>query len=115
MVQELWTLERLFEAGKIDRATFVDRTNGLLSQLSRTVEATHRFDLVMPVMDSGRFSPSFWRWFNWWSDYRSTLTPAQIEQIQRLGRERWSAANNHRPGGDWLNYRQTPAFEPEII
>jgi hypothetical protein len=115
MVQELRILDRTFEAGTTDRAALVDRVNALLWRMSRTAEATHRFDLVMPVMDCGRFSPSFWRWFNWWHDYRNTLNAAQIEHIERLGRERKSAVNKHRPGGDWLNYRQTPAFEFEML
>ncbi|HWV98622.1 MAG TPA: hypothetical protein VNZ64_02905 [Candidatus Acidoferrum sp.] len=115
LVQELRTLDRTFKAGKTDRAAFVDRVKALLSQLSRTAEATDRFDIVMPVASCGRFSPSFWRWFNWWNDYHIALPPAQIAQIERLGREHWFAIKNHRPEGDWLTYRQTPVFELEMI
>jgi hypothetical protein len=114
MVQELRTLDHTFEAGQTDEAAFVDRVNALLVELSCTAEATHRFDLVMPVTGCGQFSSSFWKWFNWWNDYRNTLTPAQIDQIERFGRARKFAVMGHRPGGDWLTYRHTPAFELEI-
>jgi hypothetical protein len=114
LVQELRTLCGTFEAGKTDRAAFVDRLNALLSRLSHAAEATGRFDIVMPVTGYGRFSPPFWRWFNWWNDYCNTLTPAQIEHVERFGRNPRFRVNDHRPEGDWLTCRQTPTFELEM-
>jgi len=115
IIQKVLTLERTFIAGKINRAAFIRRINILFSQLTRTAEATERFDIVMPVTDFGRFSPAFWRWFNWWDDYRKSLTPMEIDQLERLVRKRAKIVNDHRPAGDWQTYRQTPPFRLEII
>ena len=115
IIQKVLILERIFKAGKIDGDAFIHRINILLSQLMRTAEATHRFDIVMPVMDFGRFAPAFWRWFNWWDDYRKSLTPREIDRLERLARKRARIVNDHRPAGDWQTYSQTPPFRLEII
>ena len=115
ITQKVLTLERAFAAGKINRAAFIRRINILLSQLTRTAEATQRFDIVMPVMDFGRFSPTFWRWFNWWDDYRRSLTPTEIIQLERLVQARAPTISDYRPEGDWQTCRQTPPFRLEIV
>ena len=114
IIQRVLTLEWVFKAGRIDEAEFSHRINNLLWQLTRMAEATQRFDIVLPVTEFGRFSPSFWRWFNWWNDYRKSLTPTKINHLERLAQERATALNHHRPMGDWLRYRQTPAIKLEI-
>ncbi len=114
-IQALLSLVRSFETGSISKAIFVIRINAVLRQLIRTVEATHRFDLVAPVTDFGQFSASFWRWFNWWNDYRKTLSSDQIDEIELLAQRGLSAIDNYRPVGDWMTYPdQTPAFMLEI-
>ena len=110
MVNQLRGLERAFKAGEFNLSTFLDKSNAVLSQLTETVTATERFDIVSPVMDYGQFSPFFWRWFNWWDDYFKGLTPPQISHIERLARERTGNVNDYRPEEHWLAYRHTPAF-----
>lgn len=110
MVNQLRGLERAFKGGEFNLSAFLDKSNAVLSQLTETVSATDRFDIVQPVMDYGQFSPFFWRWFNWWDDYFKGLTPVQISQIERLARERAVTVNDYRPQEDWLAYRHTPAF-----
>jgi len=115
IIQNVVTLKRKFIARKINRASFIRRINILFSQLMRTAEATERFDIVMPVTDFGRFSPAFWRWFNWWDDYRKSLTPKELDQLERLAQRRARTINDYRPEGDWQTYCQTPPFRFEII
>jgi hypothetical protein len=110
MVNQLRGLERAFKGGEFNLNAFLDKSNAVLSQLTETVSATDRFDIVLPVMDYGQFSPFFWRWFNWWDDYFKGLTPAQISHIERLARERARNVKEFRPLEDWLAYRHTPAF-----
>jgi len=110
MVNQLRGLERAFKGGEFNLSAFLDKSNAVLSQLTETVSATERFDIVLPVMDYGQFSPFFWRWFNWWDDYFKGLTPAEIGHIERLARERARLVNEFRPQEDWLAYRHTPAF-----
>src|SRR6266403_1925373 len=69
MVDELRHLERAFRASAMSEQIFFEKFNEILGQLTRAAEATERFDLLRPVIDYGRFSPFFWRWFNWWDDY----------------------------------------------
>ena len=115
VIQEVLTLERKFMARKINRAGFIRRINILFSQLMRTAEATERFDIVMPVTHFGQFSPAFWRWFNWWDDYRKSLTPTEIDRLERLAQARAPSINDYRPEGDWQTYSATPPFRLEII
>jgi hypothetical protein len=110
MIDELRHLERSFKASAMSDQTFFEQFNEILGQLTRAAEATERFDVVWPVMDYGKFSPFFWRWFNWWDDYLQGLTPRQIGHLERLARGRKPSVNRHRPYEDWLRYRQTPAF-----
>jgi len=110
MVEELRNLERAFRSSDLNDKGFFEEFNQVLTQLSQIAEATERFDVLLPVMDYGQFSPFFWRWFNWWDDYFRGLSPAQIAHIERLARERTRNVNDYRPEEHWLTYRHTPAF-----
>jgi hypothetical protein len=112
MVNQLRGLARACESGEIPKGAFMGKANEVLSRLTETVAATEQFDIVLPVMDCGQFSPFFWRWFNWWDDYFEGLTPMQVGEIERLGREQDSALEDYRPRGNWLSHRHTPAFIP---
>ena len=110
LVNELRGLEAAFKRGESTRRDFQDRAKAVLAHLNETVDATERFDIVMPVMGYGQFSPFFWRWFNWWDDYFKGLTLAQICQIARQARERVPAVNDYRPESHWVSYRHAPAI-----
>jgi hypothetical protein len=110
MINQLRGLGSAFQTGKIAKGAFMLKFNTVLAGLTETVATTERFDIVMPVMDYGQFSSCFWRWFNWWDDYFKELTPMQVEQIERLGRERDSTLRDYRPRDHWLSCRHTPAF-----
>jgi hypothetical protein len=110
MVNQLRALERSYKHEDINRGAFLDKSNAVLGQFNKAVAATERFDIVFPVIDYGRFSPFFWRWFNWWDDYFKCLTAIQITEIERLARERFPGVQTFRPKADWVEYRQNPAF-----
>ena len=110
MVEELRNLERAFRSSDLNDKGFFEEFNQVLTQLSQIAEATERFDVLLPVMDYGQFSPFFWRWFNWWDDYLRELSPRQLASVERLARERKPALTQHRPKEDWVRYRHTPAF-----
>jgi len=114
-VQALLTLVQSFETGEMDRGFFVVRVNAVLRQLCRTAEATQRFDIVAPVLEFGHFSTPFWRWFNWWNEYRKTLRPEQIDEIERLVQQELPELDDYRPKGDWFDHSDgTPAFLLEV-
>src|SRR5216684_5406454 len=102
MVEELRTLACAFNAHQITKRLFMAKCKTVLSHLHEAAEVTERFDIVLPVMEYGRFSPFFWRWFNWWEDYLKELTPKQLGQIERLAREVKPAIKKHRPSEDWV-------------
>ncbi|HWX20201.1 MAG TPA: hypothetical protein VN578_09895 [Candidatus Binatia bacterium] len=81
-----------------------ERRNRLFAQLSALAQATERFDIVLPFTPESGFSRFFWRWFNWWSDYRQGLTHEQLDHIHRLQDENDLAALDYRPTGDWLTH-----------
>lgn len=110
MVNQLRGLERAFQEGDIEQKTFYEKAQAVLGQLAEAVAVTERFDIVLPVVGPGQFSPSFWRWFNWWEDYFRGLTQTQIGQIERLGRELSLAVNHYRPKKHWLSCPSTPGF-----
>ena len=110
LVNELRGLEAAFKHREFTIHVFRDKSNAVLAHLNETVAATERFDIVMPVMDHGQFSPFFWRWFNWWDDYFKSLTITQIGDIARQARERVPTVNGYRPEDHWVTYRHTPAF-----
>ena len=109
MVNELRGLERALEMGDITSEVFDKKSCAVLDRLNDAAEATQRFDIVQPVMEGGRFSPFFWRWFNWWDDYLKDLSPSQVAETERHARERGSIIEDLRPKKHWLNYRSTPA------
>jgi hypothetical protein len=85
-----------------------ERRSGLLAQLCGLAEATERFDIVAPLIGEAIFSPFFWRWFNWWHDYRQGMAAQELERVHRL-QEAWDLrALKYRPPGHWLRYRATP-------
>ena len=100
--------------GDISQTTFDEKSKNLLEKLGEAVEATHRFDIVTPVFEPGRFSPFFWRWFNWWDDYLKGLTPSGVAEAERRARERGSLIDDLRPKQHWLSYRYTPAICVEL-
>src|SRR5690242_11353684 len=101
-VQALLSLVESFETGEMEKGYFVVRVNAVLRQLCRTAEATQRFDIVAPVLEFGHFSTAFWRWFNWWNQYRKALKPEQIDEIERLVQHELPEIDKYRPKGDWF-------------
>lgn len=110
MVNELRGLRRSRQTGDISETAFLHQTKSVLERFSEAAEATQRFDIVFPVMDRARFSPSFWRWFNWWDDYLKALTPSQVAEAERRAHEGRSLLDDLRPRGHWIEYRSTPAI-----
>jgi hypothetical protein len=110
VVNELRALEQAFKAGEIERGTFSAKTGSLLPKLSKAAYGCERFDVVMPVLEGNQFSTVFWRWFNWWEDYFLKLTPLEICEIERLGKELRFSVNDYRPKTHWSTYRRTPGF-----
>ena len=60
MVKQLRGLARAFQNGEIAKGAFMEKSNVVLAQLTDTVVATERFDVVLPVMGYGQFCPFFW-------------------------------------------------------
>ena len=114
LVNQVRDLDRALKGREIGKGAFMERASAVLAQLAKTVAATERFDIVLPVADSDQFSPFFWRWFNWWEDYFKELTPTQVDEVAKPGQAGESTLEDHRPKGDWLSYRHTPAFTPVI-
>src|SRR5690349_6802477 len=110
MINELRGLQRSLQTGDITEAVFRQKAKLILDRLNEAAEATHRFDVVFPVMAREQFSPFFWRWFNWWDDYLKALTPSQVAETERRTREGGSLIDDLRPKGHWVKYRNTPAI-----
>jgi len=115
LVNELRGLERSIEVGDITRNSFDEKSKGLLERLCEAVDATYRFDVVLPVIGPGRFSPFFWSWFNWWDDYLKALTPSEVAEAERRARERGSLIDDLRPKDHWVNYRNIPSISLELF
>lgn len=96
--------------GGTRRARPEEQVSRLFSELSSLAQATQRFDIVVPVMPEAGFSPFFWRWFNWWHDYRQGLRAEELDLVHRLQEAADPGALDYRPHGDWLSYRATPPF-----
>jgi hypothetical protein len=109
MINELRGLERSLASGEINSNGFQEKSKTLLLRLTEAADATQRFDVVWPVMGEGRFSPYFWRWFNWWDDYLKGLTPSRVAELERDAREHGSLIEELRPKGHWVRYRSTAA------
>ena len=110
LINQLRALEQSFSQGELRDRVFFNKFNAVLAQLSATVEATERFDIVTPVMDYGQYSPFFWRWYNWWDDYLKALSTKEVGQLDRLARARKPSVESYRPEGDWVRYRHTASF-----
>jgi hypothetical protein len=115
MVEQLRDLACAFNAQEMSKRVFMTRCKAVLSQLNEAAEATERFDIVLPVMDYGQFSPFFWRWFNWWDDYFKELTPRQAAHLEWLCKKLKPSADAHRPREHWLRYRHAAAFTLVIL
>jgi len=109
-VNQLRCLAAAYEVGEITRVAFSRQSTCVVADLSQLADATERFDIVCPVLEFGRFSPFFWRWFNWWNDFLKDLTARQVGHLEKLAREGRDHGATHRPQGDWVQYRHTPAF-----
>lgn len=109
-VNQLRALAAAYESGELTRVAFSRRSTCVVGELSELASATERFDIVWPVLEFGRFSPFFWRWFNWWNDFLKDYTPRQVSQLVRLATRSSVTSSGHRPKDHWLHYRQTPAF-----
>lgn len=108
-VNELRTLAGAYETGELSRIAFSRHSTSVVAELSELALATERFDVVCPVMEFGRFSPFFWRWFNWWHDFLKDLSPRQVGYLERAALA-GSTSSAHRPKDHWVKYRHTPAF-----
>jgi|SRR5579862_8317112 len=108
-VNELRCLANSYESGELTRVAFSRQSTCVVAELSEVAAATERFDIVCPILEFGKFSPFFWRWFNWWNDFLKDLTPRQVSYLVRVARQ-GTASAIHRPKNDWIRYRHTPAF-----
>jgi hypothetical protein len=115
MVDELRRLACAFNAQQMTKRLFMGKCRAVLASLHEAAEITERFDVVLPVMDYGRFSPFFWRWFNWWDDYFKELTPRQTAHLEWLANKLKPSVEAHRPREHWLRYRHAPAFTLVIL
>src|SRR5205814_6900176 len=77
-VNQLRCLAAAYEVGDITRISFSRQSTCIVAELSELADATERFDILCPVVEFGKFSPFFWRWFNWWNDFLKDLTARQI-------------------------------------
>ncbi len=109
-VNELRWLASAYECGELTRCVFSQESSKVVTELNEVVAATERFDIVCPVIEFGKFSPFFWRWFNWWNDYLKDMTARQISHVERLARDGAPKAAEQRPKEHWVSYRHTPAF-----
>ena len=109
-VNQLRALAAAYDSGELSRIAFSRRSTGIVADLSELAHATERFDIVCPVAEFGRFSPFFWRWFNWWHDFVENFTPRQVNQLVLVAQGGRTCSTASRPKADWLCYRQTPAF-----
>lgn len=110
LVNELRGLERGLREGDLTQPAFDEKSKGVLARLCEAVASTQRFDIVMPLIEPGHFSPFFWSWFNWWDDYLKALTPSEVAEAERRARERGSLIDDLRPKNHWVSYRKTPAI-----
>ena len=120
-LRTLAELQLEYSQQRITQKQYIRAANEALVSLVETADATHRFGVLLPATIEphyGRrlreltdaflrvdFSPSFWRWFNWWQDYVRMLTISEKKHIYHLAMERVPLVDKYRPSGDWLNYR----------
>ena len=94
-------------SGETAASRYDELVRPLFAQLWNLAQATQRFDIVVPFTVEADLSPFFWRWFNWWYDYRQGLTAEALDRVHRLQEASDPAALEYRPPGDWLAYRPT--------
>jgi hypothetical protein len=109
-VNQLRALAAQYETGELSRVAFSRRSTVIVADLSELACATERFDIVCPVLEFGKFSPFFWRWYNWWQDFLRDFTPRQVNRLVQLTGKSPQPSRGDHPRSDWLRYRQTPAF-----
>jgi len=115
IVERILAIQGAATAGEISPTRYREWVSPLLLQFRGLAEATERFDIVFPVTSEGGFSPFFWRWFNWWYDYRQSLTPKKLERVHRLQDTFDPAALDYRPTGHWLKHRATPILGFNVL
>jgi hypothetical protein len=113
LLEQVKAAERALKVGEMNGPEFRRRVKALLSEFCKAAQATERFDIVVPYTPEAAFSPFFWRWFNWWNDYRDRLTRDELKKIHRLQATRDRAALRYRPAGHWLKYRDEPQWHTE--
>ena len=113
LVSELSALDSANKQGEISRRAFTQKAHAVVAHLNETAAATERFDIVMPVMGHGEYSPFFWRWFNWWGDYLRSMPLTEFSEVARQALARAPIVNQYRPANDWTTYRSRPAFTLE--
>jgi hypothetical protein len=97
-------------AGETKSSRDTERLERLLAQLEALADATERFDIIVPFTPESGFSPFFWRWFNWWWDYRQRLTQEELDEVHQLQDCHDPAVIKYRPRGGWITYRDSPAL-----
>jgi len=110
LVNELRRLACAFQGGDINENTLLEKSSAVIGELNQSVAATEQFDIVLPVLGPGRFSPCFWRWFNWWEDHFGQLTVTEIAQFESSSGKQTSGLRQRQTKAHWLNWRDTPAF-----
>ncbi len=103
------------QRAKFSNDEFFRQFNCVLAQFTETAEATHRFDVVLPVIQLGKFSSGFWRWFNWWHEYLTGLPEPEQMKIERLAMDRLPGLEAYRPSGDWINGSGHPSFVITVV
>ena len=111
IVERILAIQAAATAGEISATRYREWVSPLSFQLRGLAGATERFDIVFPVNSEGVFSPFFWRWFNWWYDYRQSLSPRKLQHVHRLQDTYDPAALDYRPEGHWVNYRAAAALD----
>lgn len=125
-LREIADLYAAHEAGKLSTEKYYQTVNAMLVELAETADLTHQFGILLPAAIEPNykrrlrvlfdafikveFSPSFWRWFNWWDDYMKSLPQADRNNLYKLVTYRLPEVETFRPLGDWIGYRNEPAI-----
>jgi hypothetical protein len=110
IVELVVAVQAAVNSGEIAASQFDQQVSHLFDQLRGLAQATQRFDILVPVTAETTFSPFFWRWFNWWYDFRQSLTADELDHVHRLQDAFDPGALDYRPPGDWLKHRATLPF-----
>jgi hypothetical protein len=105
IVELLLAEQAAVDSDEMNPSRFEERVRPLLTQLWNLAQATQRFDILVPLTPEAAFSSFFWRWFNWWNDYRQGLSAEDLDRVHRLQDVCDPGALEYRPPGDWLRYR----------